>query len=103
MSDYDDSPVSSRESSPARGYGNEKAAIYQDIGRQPLDAYDTILPGWRAAIRRKIVESVHEESEIIARMQVSRKCCRQYILKCYSECYPFAMAGCLFCVHFVPW
>ena len=66
---YDESPVSSRESSPVRGEKG-RGTIYQDIGRQSPDAYDAILPKWRAAIRRKLLQSVHEESEIIAKMQV---------------------------------
>ena len=40
-------------------------------GIQPKDVYDTSLSWWRAAIRRRLVASVHWESRVIARMQVS--------------------------------
>lgn len=39
-------------------------------GRRPMDVYDTTLPWWRAAIRRKLVKTVQWESRAIARMQV---------------------------------
>lgn len=35
------------------------------------DVYDRTLPWWRAAVRRKLVASIKEESRIIAKMQVS--------------------------------
>jgi len=79
------SEASSRSSSPAplsplyqkdfiQEYYDEKINhIYDDKtpGRQPKDVYDTTLPWWRAAIRRKLVASVHRESRVIAQMQVS--------------------------------
>ncbi|KAF9057101.1 PAP2 superfamily-domain-containing protein, partial [Panaeolus papilionaceus] len=38
-------------------------------GAAGKDVYDTTLPWWRAAIRRRLVRAVRSESEIIARMQ----------------------------------
>ena len=40
-------------------------------GNQPKDVYDSSLPWWRAAIRRRLLLNVRWESGIIARMQVS--------------------------------
>ncbi|KAG5637587.1 hypothetical protein H0H81_004038 [Sphagnurus paluster] len=76
---------SSRASSPApspsiNGNGhflylqNEKPKIYDldgDVtpGRLPMDLYEATLPWWRAAIRRRLVETVKWESEVIARLQ----------------------------------
>ena len=37
----------------------------------PMDVYDATLPPWRAAVRRKLVASVHVESALIAKMQAS--------------------------------
>ena len=45
-------------------------------GIQPKDVYDTSLSWWRAAIRRRLVASVHRESRVIARMQVSYRIAR---------------------------
>lgn len=45
---------------------NEKAPP----GRRSSDIYDLSLSWWRAAARRRIVQNVRNESEIIARMQV---------------------------------
>ena len=42
-------------------------------GTNPRDVYDSSLPWWRAAIRRKLVASVQWESEVIVQMQVSIK------------------------------
>ena len=36
------------------------------------DLYDTTLSWWRAGVRRKLVSAVDWESQIIAKMQVSR-------------------------------
>ncbi|KAJ3501621.1 hypothetical protein NLJ89_g9257 [Agrocybe chaxingu] len=38
-------------------------------GRQGRDVYEATLPWWRAAIRRKLVATVYEESKILATMQ----------------------------------
>ncbi|KAF8970350.1 PAP2 superfamily-domain-containing protein [Flammula alnicola] len=38
-------------------------------GRQGRDVYDTTLSWWRAALRRKLVATVHWESQAIAKMQ----------------------------------
>lgn len=67
MSDYD----SSRESSPCRDDKSSHRNFYLGLsqGRQPSDAYDTLLPPWRAAVRRKLTQTVHLESKVIACMQ----------------------------------
>jgi hypothetical protein len=39
-------------------------------GSLPTDAYDTILPWWRASIRRKLVKSVEWESRVLGKLQV---------------------------------
>ncbi|KAK0189160.1 sphingosine-1-phosphate phosphatase [Armillaria mellea] len=68
MSDYD----SSRESSPCRDddkFSHRNFYLGLSQGRQPSDAYDTLLPPWRAAIRRKLTQTVHLESKVIASMQ----------------------------------
>ncbi|RXW18956.1 hypothetical protein EST38_g6891 [Candolleomyces aberdarensis] len=38
-------------------------------GQHSTDVYDTTLPWWRAAIRRKVVERVRLESQVIAKIQ----------------------------------
>ncbi|KAF8156625.1 PAP2 superfamily-domain-containing protein [Crassisporium funariophilum] len=84
------SATSSRSSSPApssplqaNGFYGRNGSIYGNHdtktrstlpddstpGRQPKDVYETTLPWWRAAIRRKLVAGVHWESEVIAKMQ----------------------------------
>jgi hypothetical protein len=40
-------------------------------GRRARDVYDTTLSWWRAGVRRKLVTTVHWESQIIANVQVS--------------------------------
>jgi len=42
---------------------------YDGIPRRAKDVYDATLPWWRAAIRRRLVNVVHWESNVIARMQ----------------------------------
>jgi len=39
-------------------------------GRRSADVYDTTLPWWRAAVRRKLLVAVQRETKVIARMQV---------------------------------
>jgi hypothetical protein len=39
-------------------------------GSLPTDAYDTILPWWRASIRRKLVQRVEWESRVLGKLQV---------------------------------
>ncbi|KIY68373.1 hypothetical protein CYLTODRAFT_421694 [Cylindrobasidium torrendii FP15055 ss-10] len=64
------SPLSSRAPSPAPSFSDEKdgAAIYE-VGTQPMEAYQTTLAPWRAAVRSRIVARVAEESKTIARLQ----------------------------------
>jgi hypothetical protein len=67
---------SSRASSPAP-FAREKYSYTLngegiDIPGRQIDAYDTTLSWWRAAIRRKLVKSVQWESEVLAKMQVSQ-------------------------------
>lgn len=70
----------------------------------PEDVYDRSLPWWRAAVRRKLVDSVKEESRIIARMQVrvraiASRLYRSDQLLCLLEQNPYAMAGCILCIY----
>lgn len=71
-------------------------------GRRPKDVYDKSLSWWRAAIRRRLVRSVHRESEVLARMQVSHPF---YLPFFYISSYighdTYSMAGCIFCLHFL--
>ena len=78
-----ESDASSLASSPAsspvgQGFNHLTLDEHDDLvdqvspGMQPKDVYDKSLSWWRAAIRRRLVASVHWESEVIARMQVSR-------------------------------
>ncbi|KAG6845005.1 hypothetical protein H0H87_001777 [Tephrocybe sp. NHM501043] len=71
---------SSRDSSPApslrrNGYPpslrnlNEASEKDSTPGRLPTDVYDTTLPRWRSAVRRKLVRSIQWESKIIAGLQ----------------------------------
>ena len=75
------SSLSSSPGSPSNGFHSQG----QQPGKQPKDVYDTSLPWWRAAIRRKLVASVQRESRVIARMQVSstRLCVLLRQVYCY--------------------
>ena len=78
------SEVSSRSSSPAPSVYNGTTENLNDLksklsvldddrtpGHHARDVYDTTLSWWRAGIRRKLVNMVHWESQIVARMQAS--------------------------------
>ena len=76
------SEPSSRSESPAsstrRNYGHHKSASSASErddtpGLHRDDAYDRMLPSWRARVRRKLVELIGVESTIIARLQVCHK------------------------------
>lgn len=69
---------SSRNSSPAPGLRRKYNAkqgseldpgLDESPGQMPVDVYDTILPPWRARIRKMVVKRVEKESETIANMQ----------------------------------
>lgn len=58
-------------------YSNGKVPLSHDVilradtpGTLPADVYDTTLPWWRAAIRRKLTQSIEWESRVLAKMQV---------------------------------
>ncbi|KAF6753714.1 sphingosine-1-phosphate phosphatase [Ephemerocybe angulata] len=67
------STTSSRSASPAPSFDEEFDEKFAPKGEyddpQSTDVYDIVLPWWRAAIRRKLVERVHLESKIIAKLQ----------------------------------
>ena len=69
------SKESSLSSSPASSPVGQGVYPYNssnlDSAPEPRDVYDTTLSWWRAAIRRRLVQSIHWESRVIARMQVS--------------------------------
>ena len=80
------SEASSRSSSPAPSTYNGTTTNLNDFksklnvldddhtpGRRARDVYDTTLSWWRAGVRRKLVNVVHWESQIISKMQVSSK------------------------------
>lgn len=70
------SEPSSRSESPVLStHRNNGSASDGTPGLQHGDAYDRVLPWWRARIRRKLVESIEVESNIIAMLQVCQKNC----------------------------
>jgi hypothetical protein len=77
------SVASSRSASPAPSdddddyfdekFGPKGERGYDEApGQHSTDVYDTTLPWWRAAIRRKVLERVRLESQVIAKVQVSQ-------------------------------
>ena len=80
-----------------------------DAGRLPEEVYTNTLPGWRAELRRKCVEVVEWESEIIATCQVLLSSRGQVRRKSSSSssCFPgscsVALARHVFCAHFDAW
>ncbi|KAJ7595976.1 sphingosine-1-phosphate phosphatase [Mycena floridula] len=76
------SPFPSRSSSPAPKISGTNGSVYltkastdgflkptSDPKRRGADVYDTLLPWWRASVRRSLVKNLSWESRVIARMQ----------------------------------
>jgi hypothetical protein len=56
------------------GSEEEHMATVAAAGRLPEEVYANMLPGWRAALRRKCVAVVESESELIGKWQVRSFC-----------------------------
>ena len=111
------SEPSSRSESPAssthRNYGHHKSASSASErddtpGLHRDDAYDRMLPSWRARVRRKLVELIGVESTIIARLQVCHKnknCTFSFKVLTFplQEQNSYTVAGCVLCLYILAW
>jgi hypothetical protein len=66
------------------GSGSEKeehmaATVAAAAGRLPEEVYANMLPGWRAALRRRCVDVVEWESEVIGKWQVRTPFCTLFL------------------------
>jgi hypothetical protein len=75
-----------KKSGSGSGSEEEHMATVAAAGRLPEEVYANMLPGWRAALRRRCVAVVEWESEVIGKWQVRTFCTFFFLswLPCHS-------------------